>query len=283
VTAVREQRFQLENEVGFPIRCDLRLPPGEGPFPVVVILHGFKGFKDWGMFPPTGRALAEAGVATVALNASMNGVGEDLEEFTELDRFAWNTPRREVLDVGFVIEAISRTEVDSSLDVNRLGVLGHSRGGAVVTLVASRDPRVKCVVTWSTIASFLRYTDRALEEWRRSGRLEVPNQRTGQTMWLEREVLEDLEANAEEYDLEAACRRITAPFLVVHGELDEAVDTEDARKLHAWAGAEDKELVIVPKTGHTFGAAHPWQGPTPAWETAVTATSKWFSRWLAAD
>ena len=57
MTAITERPVRLENELGLPVRCDVRVPEGEGPFPTVVILHGFKGFKDWGMFPPTARRL----------------------------------------------------------------------------------------------------------------------------------------------------------------------------------------------------------------------------------
>ncbi len=66
----------------------------------------------------------------------------------------------------------------------------------------------------------------------------------------------------------------------MHGERDEAVDAADAGLLHAWCGAAKKEIVIVPGAGHTFGAVHPWAGPTPAWERAVGATEDWLARWL---
>lgn len=278
MTGITERPVRLENELGLPVRCDVRVPEGEGPFPTVVILHGFKGFKDWGMFPPTARRLAEAGLATVTMNASRNGVGEGLLEFTELEEFARNTPGREAADVGRVLDAIDSGELGPGLDANRIGLLGHSRGGGVVTLVASRDPRVRCVVTWASIASFHRYTRRAIEGWRERGRLEVPNMRTGQVLWLDVEVLDDLEAHRDEYDLAAAAGRIRVPFLAVHGEQDEAVDAGDSEKLVARVAAEEKRVRVIPRTGHTFGAVHPWKGPTPAWEEAVAETVAWFGR-----
>ncbi len=280
MTTIRERSFRLTNEIGLPIRCDLRLPPGDGPFPVVVILHGFKGFKDWGMFPPTGRALAARGIATVALNVSRNGVEEELTEFTDLEAFSHNTTGREILDVDCVLAAITAGAVDGSIDADRLGLLGHSRGGGVVLLVAGADPRVHCVVTWSSIATFFRYTERAVGDWRQRGRLDVPNARTGQMMWLSLDVLEDLEAHREEYDIERACERLRSPLLVVHGEVDEAVDVREADRIVGWAKGTETRKVIVPRAGHTFGASHPWAGSTPAWEAAVRETGDWFSRWL---
>ncbi|MFN8180113.1 MAG: prolyl oligopeptidase family serine peptidase [bacterium] len=278
--SVRERALRLTNDEGLAVRIDVRLPDGPGPFPCAVILHGFKGFKDWGMWPPTAMRLAERGLASVALNSSRNGVGEGLMEFTELESFARNTPRREAKDVALVLDAIRRGEVDAALDGGRLGLLGHSRGGGIMLLVASRDPAVRAVVTWAAIAKFDRWTSRAKAEWRARGRIDVPNARTGQILWLEREVLEDLEASRAEYDLEAACRALRAPLLVVHGELDDAVDPEDAERLVAWAGSPEKRLLRIPRTGHTFGAAHPWGGPPDAWGQAVDATADWLTTYL---
>jgi dienelactone hydrolase len=278
--SVGETSLELANDEGLRVRADVRRPEGRGPFPVVVILHGFKGFRGWGMFPPTARRLAERGLASVTLDASRNGVGARPGEFTELDSFARNTPRREVLDVRLVVDAIDERRVDTALDPARIGLLGHSRGGGVVILEAAGDPRVKAVAAWAGISTFLRWTPRAVAQWRERGRIDVPNARTGQVLWLTREVLEDLEARAAEYDLEAAAGRLRAPLLVVHGEQDEAVPFEEGEKLHTWAGSPDKSLLAIPRAGHTFGAVHPWAGPTPAWEQAVEATAGWFARVL---
>jgi dienelactone hydrolase len=278
--SVLERAIRLTNDEGLPVRADVRLPEGPGPFPCVVILHGFKGFKDWGMFPPTARFLSERGLASVALNVSRNGVGENPTEFTELESFARNTPRREAKDVELVLSAIRSGQVDAALDASRLGLLGHSRGGGVVLLVGSRDPAIRAVVTWASIATFDRWTSRAKEAWRAQGRIDVPNMRTGQILWMNREVLDDLEASVAEYDVEAACRRLAAPLLVVHGELDEGVDPKEADKIVRWAGSKEKRLLRVAQAGHTFGAVHPWAGPTPAWTEVVNATADWFDAHL---
>jgi dienelactone hydrolase len=283
VNRIREQAFRVENDEGLPIRCDLRLPAAEGLYPVAVIVHGFKGFKDWGMFPPTARLLAERGIATITMNTSRNGVADKLEEFTDLGSFARNTPLREVQDVTRVLDAIASREVDSALDVSRVGLLGHSRGGGVVLLAAAGDERVRCVVTWAAIARFHRWSERAVAEWRRKGRLEVPNQRTGQMMWLSVEVLDDLEANRSMYDLERACRELGVPYLAIHGDLDEAVPVDESRSVHDWAGVSEKRLEVIPGAGHTFGTRHPWEGPSPAWTQIAYLTSSWFGKWLAAE
>lgn len=281
MTAILETEIKLVNEIGLPVRVDVRLPAGTGRVPAILILPGFKGFKDWGMFPPSARAWTEQGFATIAINTSRNGIGDSREEFTDLEGFAKNTPSREKNDVELVVAAIRRGELDARLDAERMGILGHSRGGGGAILVAAVDPRIRCIVTWGSISTFLRYTDRAIREWRKSGRLDVPNMRTGQMMWLDREVLEDLEAHRDEYDLKKACGKLTAPALFIHGERDESVDPEDSRRLFEWCASREKKLEIIPKSGHTFGAVHPWAGPTAAWETACRLSGEWFARWLS--
>ncbi|HET9887154.1 MAG TPA: alpha/beta fold hydrolase [bacterium] len=281
MSAIVETEIKLVNEIGRTVRADLRVPPGTGRVATILVLPGFKGFKDWGMFPPAARLWTEQGFATVTINTSRNGIGDSREEFTDLEGFAKNTPGREKLDVELVAAALRRGDLDARLDPERLGILGHSRGGGVALLVAAQDPRIRCIVTWGSIAKFLRYTDRAIREWRQSGRLEVPNMRTGQMMWLDREVLDDFETHRAEYDLQQACRKIAAPALFIHGERDESVDADDSRQLYEWCGSREKKLEIIPKTGHTFGAVHPWAGATPGWEAACRLSGEWFARWLS--
>jgi alkanesulfonate monooxygenase SsuD/methylene tetrahydromethanopterin reductase-like flavin-dependent oxidoreductase (luciferase family) len=54
--------FELANRRGDPLRGDLRWVEAPRPAPVVVVCHGFKGFKNWGFFPYTGERLAQADV-----------------------------------------------------------------------------------------------------------------------------------------------------------------------------------------------------------------------------
>src|SRR5690349_22908992 len=86
-----------------PILVDVRAGGRDTPRPAVVILHGFKGFKDWGMFPPLAERLARAGITAVSANASGSGV-DDAGEFAFPDRFGHNTFSRELEDVRRVID-----------------------------------------------------------------------------------------------------------------------------------------------------------------------------------
>jgi hypothetical protein len=55
--------FILPDARNGPLRGDVYLPERARGAPVVVACHGFKGFKDWGFWPPTGEAFVERGLA----------------------------------------------------------------------------------------------------------------------------------------------------------------------------------------------------------------------------
>jgi pimeloyl-ACP methyl ester carboxylesterase len=108
--------------------------------------------------------------------------------------------------------------------------------------------------------------------------LEVTNQRTGEVLPLYPDILDDLDRNAASLDIAAAAGRITAPWLIIHGLVDETVPAAEARALSAAAPAA--ELLLIEHTGHTFGAAHPLTTRTPALEQVFDASLAFLSRHL---
>ena len=97
------------------------------------------------------------------------------------------------------------------------------------------------------------------------------------------ETLDDVEQNADgSLDIEAAAARVEAPWLIVHGDADEAVSVAEAIELagRASKGRGRAESLIVPGAGHTFGAVEPFGGMTPALEQAFDATVGFMSRVL---
>lgn len=261
--SVREIPFSAENSRGDAVDCDVRFAEDEAPKPVVVFCHGFKGFKDWGPFPEWGRRLARAGFVSVHANFSYNGVHRDAPtEFTELDKFANNTFTRELDDLQTVLDAIEeKTLPEAPVDLERIGLMGHSRGGGTVILQTDRDDRVDALVTWSTVAAFVdRFSEEQIKDWETRGYTEVVNSRTGQVMRLNKGLYDDAMAHREELDVPGAAERIDVPWLVVHARDDESVDFRAAETL---ANATDTAELMEASGGHTFGGAHPFEGSVP--------------------
>jgi pimeloyl-ACP methyl ester carboxylesterase len=265
----------LTGSDGGPLRGDIRTA-GEDRA-AVVICHGFKGFKDWGYFPVIAEHLARAGFSAVSFNFSGSGVGEDGERFTERERFGHATYTGQMKDLAIVVDAVSDGTI--GLRPGAVGLVGHSLGGAAAILHTARDPRIRALVSWSATARFGRlWRPEQIPEWRRSGTLEVVNQRTGEILPLYTDILEDLERNREALDIGRAAGEVRVPWLIAHGAADESVPVDDARSLHA--ANPRAELLVLEDTGHTFGAKHPWSGSTKAFDRLSEATVSWFGRTL---
>jgi alpha-beta hydrolase superfamily lysophospholipase len=246
-----------------------------------VICHGFKGFMEWGFFPHLAELLADRGFVVVRFNFSGAGVRPGEDRVSDVAAFRADTYTRELEELGSVLAGLGEI-TGGRCDRRRVGLFGHSRGGAVALLAAAHPEHgddVEALVTWAAIARLDRWSDEEKAHWRRDGQIVVANARTGQELPLGRELLDDVERHGAALDPVAAARRRTAPWLVVHGTDDESVPAREGERL-AEAAGEPKELVLVAGAGHTFGARHPFDHPTPHLVEAMNATQRWFRQHL---
>ena len=273
--------FSFLTDEGLPIRGDVHLPASPGP--VVVCVHGFKGFKDWGFWPETARRLCTAGYGVVRFNLSHSGIGEDLENFGEPKLFENGTYSREVADLREILSKLPRLFPESgpTIDFSRIGLLAHSRGSvASLAVAASGEALVRSVVLWNPVSRVLWWDEEERKTWREKGYWEVVNARTRQVFHVTTALLDDAEANRAELDPIANARRLTARLLVVVAREDETVPAESGVRLAREAPTPLGSLAEISGTGHTFGAAHPFATPTPALEEVIGATIDHFDRTL---
>lgn len=262
------------------ILIDVRAGGRDTPRPAVLVVHGFKGFKDWGMFPPFADRLARGGFSAISVNVSGSGV-DDRGDFVFLDRFGNNTFSGELRDVEAVVDALMQERL-GVVRPSSLGVVGHSRGGGTAILLTARDARVRALVTWASTSSVDRWTEAELAEWRKQGRLSVANARTGQVLPLYLAVLDDIERHRRDaLDIEGAASRISVPWLIVHGTEDETVRIAEGERLRAANHEETTQILRIDGSGHTFGATHPWVQGGLAIERVFDATLSWLATSLA--
>lgn len=257
------------------ILIDVRAAGRSSPRPAVVIVHGFKGFKDWGMFPVFADRLARAGFSVVSFNLSGSGV-DDQGEFSLPEHFGHNTFSAELGDLARVIDAVVVGELGVA-PPSSLGLLGHSRGGGAAILQTARDPRVRALVTWASISTVERWPAEERPDWRRTGYREERNSRTGQVLPIYPDVLDDIERNAEALDIEVAATRVSVPWLLIHGGADESVRPVEGKRLRDAARPETTRYLEIFGGGHTFGAAHPWKGETPELTRVFDASLAWLA------
>lgn len=233
------------------------------PKPVVVFVHGFKGFKDWGHFPQLATFFAGQGFVFVKLNLSHNGVviggSGDLED---LEAFGRNNFSLELDDIGHLLDALHQpgaTPVPAAeMNLQRLFLVGHSRGGGAVLLKTAEDVRVRAVATWAAIADVnQRWSEATMREWQTQGVLYVDNTRTGQRLPLYFQLVEDYQQHQDRLDIgHNVAQRLRQPLLIIHGDQDETVPLAAAQQLHALR--PEAELHVLPGALHSFGGAHPW-------------------------
>ncbi|CAG5078383.1 alpha/beta hydrolase family protein [Parvicella tangerina] len=220
---------------------------------MVVFCHGYKGYKDWGAWNLVADHFSKNGIDFLKFNFSLNGgTLSDPIDFPDLDAFGRNTYSQEVIDTNAVISFICENYPEKEI-----AIIGHSRGGGIATLVAAQNDCVSRLITWAGVCDFKRRfpKNKELEEWQRTGVRYVLNGRTKQKMPHFYSFYEDFLIHEKELDILNWTSKITIPHLIIHGEEDEAVNSSEAKELHAVN--PESELLIV-TGGHTFGSKHPW-------------------------
>lgn len=111
-------------------------PDGIGPWPGILLSHGFSALKEMSL-ERYAQVFCDAGLACVVYDH--RNLGEsDGEPRGEID------PWRQVLDMRHAISFLRRCE---GVQPDRIGIWGASYAGGHVIVVASQDRRVKCVVS----------------------------------------------------------------------------------------------------------------------------------------
>jgi len=260
---INKQTFTIESISQRAILVDLSTKAENENAPLVIFVHGFKGFKDWGAHNLVASYFAERGFRFLKFNFSHNGTTpQHPEEFADLGAFGNNTFTKELSDLDQVI-----TYASSGKDFsppNTIHLIGHSRGGGIGIIQASEDKRVKKLVTWASVSRFRSlWMAEQEEQWRKNEIIYVDNARTNQKMPLGIALLEDIEKNPERLDILEAAGKINIPWLIMHGDNDKTVPVEQAYELNnrlrgGSMGQNKSDLLLIQNGDHVFGAKHPW-------------------------
>ena len=131
------------NAEGTTLRGWLYTPDsGQGPFPTVVMAHGFSAVKEM-YLDSFAEVFAQAGLAALVFD-NRNFGASDGEPRYEID------PWMQVRDYR---HAITYAGTRSEVDRNRIGIWGSSYSGGHVLVVGAIDRRVKCVVSQVPLCS----------------------------------------------------------------------------------------------------------------------------------
>lgn len=134
----------FRTEDGTLLRGWLYRPAGAGPFPAIVMAHGFSATKEM-YLDDFAVAFAAAGILVLVYD-NRNLGDSDGTPRGHID------PRQQVDDYR---DAITHVATHDAVDAGRIGVWGSSYSGGHVIEVAAIDRRVRCVVSQVPLVSGL--------------------------------------------------------------------------------------------------------------------------------
>jgi alpha-beta hydrolase superfamily lysophospholipase len=246
----------------FELAGTLTLPTvGTPPYPAVVTITGSGGQdRDESIWPlvegyrpyaEIAAVLGERGIAVLRVDdRGVGGSGGDTDSATTLD-FADDVTAQ-------VAWLRSRPEIDPE----RIALIGHSEGGMIGPIVASRDSRLAALVVMAgpsqTGMEILRY------------QVTRPIETAPGLSADERQALRDSALSAvttgplmqipwiqyfRDYDPLPTARTVAQPVLILHGEYDRQVTAEQAEALGAAirdGGNADVTVRVFPRLNHLF-------------------------------
>lgn len=219
---------------GKKIYGELYLPAGEGPFPAVIMAHGFGG--QCAHNRPYAEVFAQNGIAAYIFD--FIGGGNDIQSDGKTTEMSVLT---EAADMAVVLDGIAALD---KIDSQNIFLAGQSQGGFVASYVAGTQPeKVRGLV-----AIFPAYVLQDDARKRMEGR-ELPETEEMMGLLLGRIYAED----AMSFDIYDVIENYPGPVLLIHGTADQLVPIDYSRRaVEAFSSAE---LVEIEGAGHGFFGA----------------------------
>jgi dipeptidyl aminopeptidase/acylaminoacyl peptidase len=220
---------------GLELAGELHIPSREKVHPALCICHGIPAVPhdptDKG-YTLLAQRFCHAGFITLIFNFRGTGKSEG-----NLDILGWTRDLQAALDFLYSLKEVDKTH---------FCLLGFSGGAAVSVYTAARDSRVSSVVTCACPADFRSLSQRetpldTIQRFRQIGTIRD----------------EDFPPSIEEWQrgfetispVNWVDKISPRPLLLVHGDADELIPLEHARRLYQKA-KEPKELETIPGAKH---------------------------------
>jgi pimeloyl-ACP methyl ester carboxylesterase len=221
---------------------------------VIVFMHGYKGYKDWGAWDLMLESIASVGHTVYSFNFSHNGgTVDDPIDFPDLEAFGNNRFTYEMFDTNAIIDIVANNHPDK-----KIHLFAHSRGGAIAVLAGAKNDKVTGVFTLASICDLKERfaTGKWLQMWKDDGVQYMLNSRTLQKMPHYISFYEDFIENEAALTISEQLKGNTKPMYHIHGTKDTTVLVNEANRLQEYTGGE---IYLIEEANHTFGQVHPWK------------------------
>ncbi|GFP93207.1 putative uncharacterized protein ydl057w [Phtheirospermum japonicum] len=236
--AAMQQKITVQNKRGEKLVGVLH---ETGSPKLVVLCHGFCSTKEYNMMVNLAAALENEGISAFRFDFSGNGESEG--------SFHFGNYSSEAEDLRSVVEYFT------GLKRTTVAVIGHSKGGGVVLLYASKYHDIPAVVNISGRYDLKRGLEERLgkdflEKLKKDGYIDIKN-KSGEVDYrvTDESMTERLNTNMHKacLSIDKRCR-----VLIVHGSADEVIPVEDG---HEFAKIiPNNRLQIVEGANHGYSS-----------------------------
>ncbi len=241
---------------GRQVQAWLTLPPGPGPHPLALEIHGGPYAQYGDRFAMKHQMMAAAGYAVLAVNpCGSTGYGEAFANALH-DRF----PGPDHDDLMAVLDSVAaRPEIDAG----NLFITGVSGGGVLTLWGVAHSSRFRAAVSIKPVVSW--------ESWL----LTADMGPTGGPVWMGDVLPWEDPAKYRARSPLAKAARIRTPTLLMAGEADSRTPATEALQMYAALKLVGVETALLrfPATSHSSGAMRP-----SLFAAEVSATIGWFER-----
>ena len=239
---------------GHPVHGWVTTPPGPGPHPVLLTIHGgpFTQYG-WSLFDET-QVYVSAGYAVVQCNPrGSSGYGS---AHGRAIRGAWGG-----VDADDVLAFLDAALREPGLDAERVGIMGGSYGGYLTTLLIGRTDRFEAAISERAFTDPVSFVGSSDIGWF------FPDVYLGTDP-----------AQVAAQSALAAAGSITTPTLVIHSEEDWRCPVEQGTRLYVELKRRGvpSELLLFPGEGHELSRSGRPRHRLARFEHIL----RWWARWL---
>ena len=236
-----EEEVSFQNKKGEKLSAIYHKPYGEPKKRAVIECHGFLASKNWSWIKDICDTVSKEGFTVLRFDFSGNGKSEG--------KWEEGTYSKQIDEVKSAMDYMQTKNYDEFI------LIGHSMGGAVITITASQDERVKMIKPVSAPAD-----PRSMgERWFGEKKKEILEKGEAEilldfgSVHIKKKVTSEWLRDLGNYDVTEAINKLNIPVYIIHGDEDETVSLRDGEAIFN-AANEPKFLEVIKPQIHAKGS-----------------------------